>query len=88
MPEPDLVTKQDLDGRLSRVTSPGPVIHIGPAFPIDTFLGYNDPFPGWYRGARVVVDEELMDQCFVEEIPFVRKDLAGNGADRVHCSRG
>lgn len=60
--------KHDLDVRLSRVTAPAPIIHVGPAFPIGVFAGYNDPFPGYYRGARVVVDEELMDGCFVEEM--------------------
>lgn len=63
------MTKAELDERLRLVRLPGPVIHVGTAHPISTYEGFNDPYPGWYRGARVQVHEELIDQCYVEEFP-------------------
>lgn len=62
------MTKAELDERLRGVRLPAPVIHVGPAHPISNYKGYNDPHPGFYLGARVQVDEELMDQCWVEEL--------------------
>lgn len=60
-------TKEELDARLVRVVAPAPLIVVGPAFPISTFAGYDDPQPGYYLGARVVVAGELQDACRVQE---------------------
>lgn len=48
---------------------PGPVVHVGPAYPIASFTDYDNPYPGYFYGARVVVEDGLMDQVLVEEIP-------------------
>lgn len=60
-------TKQELDTRLASVTTPAPLIMVGPGFPIQTFHGYNDPQPGYYLGARVDWAAELQDECRVVE---------------------
>lgn len=61
------MTKTQLDERLYKLTTVAPVIVVGPAHPIATFEGYNDPWPGWYRGVRVMIDEGLGEDCIVDE---------------------
>lgn len=53
------MTKEELDECLSRVRFPAPIIEAGPYHPIATYDGYGDPWPEWYRGARIVRIEGL-----------------------------
>ena len=63
------MTQAELDTRLSLVRWPAPVIHAGKDFPIADWYGFHNPYPNYYRGARVLFDYGIHDDCYVEEIP-------------------
>lgn len=67
--EPAQLSEAELRERMFRVQHPNPVVHIGPAYPIQTFADFNDPYPNYYLGARVVVDAGLGESVAVEETP-------------------
>jgi hypothetical protein len=68
--EPARLTEAELLVRMRACQWPGPVVHVGPAYPIASFAAFDNPYPGYYYGARVVVDAGLMDQVAVEETPL------------------
>lgn len=63
------MTKEQLDVRLHAVVIPAPLIQVGPYHPLPSFEGYNDPYPGWYRGVRVQVLDGLGSDLRVLEDP-------------------
>jgi hypothetical protein len=72
------MTKAELDERLARVVHPAPIISAGPWHPISTYEGYGDPWPEWYRGARIVRVDGLADRLVVREFdPVQNKWLEG-----------
>lgn len=62
------MTKEELDARLGKVRFPAPLIEVGPYHPIATYEGYGDPWPGWYRGVRVMTLEGLAGRARVMEL--------------------
>jgi hypothetical protein len=66
-PESARLSEDELRQRMRKVILPNPLIHVGPAYPIQTFEHWDNPYPGYYHGAVVVVDSWLGEEVWVEE---------------------